>query len=356
MKRTVLTFLALAASADLARSQGVVTLMPARDATLYSESGATANGSGEFLFAGRNSGGNTRRALVYFDVAAALPPGVQVTRAELVLHLSQQNSAAEPMTVSRLAADWGEGASDAPGAEGAGTAAQTNDATWTERFFGVGPAWTTPGGDFAAPLATTIVDGVGDWTFASQDLTASVEAAAQVPWLHFGYIVHGNEASAGTAKRFDSSENANLAFRPRLVVTYSTNCNAPDIACFGAVNSTGHGALLGTNGLPSVFANDYIFETALLPPGTNGTFFFGTALANVPFGDGVRCAGGTLHRFGNVNADANGHATRRLDFSSFPGSTISAGSQRWFQFAYRDFSAGGAGFNASMTLRVTFCP
>lgn len=356
MKRSALAFLALVAGSGLARSQGVVTIPASRDASLYSESGALANGSGEFLFTGRNSMGNTRRALLFFDVAGSLPAGAQVTKAELVLHLSQQTSAAETTTVSSLAADWGEGASDAPGAEGSGTAAQANDATWTERFFGAGQSWTAPGGDLGASLASRVVDGVGDWTFASPDLTASVDGAAQVPFASFGFCVQGNEASAGTAKRFDSSENANAAFRPRLIVTYSTSCTAPTIACFGAVNSTGSATTLGTQGLPSVFTNDFALDAQFAPPGTNGTFFFGTALASVPFGDGVRCAGGSLFRFGNVTVDASGNASRALDLTTFPGSTIAAGGERWFQFAYRDLAAGGAGFNASMTQRVTFCP
>lgn len=356
MKRFFLAFAGLLLGSGWAHSQSVVTLTPSRDASLYSESGSLANGSGEFLFAGRNSMGNTRRALLLFDIAAAVPPGAQVTKAELVLHLSQQTSAAEPTTVSNLNADWGEGASDAPGAEGSGTAAQANDATWTQRYFGTGQSWTAPGGDLGALLDTRVIDGVGDWTFASDDLTASVAGAAQVPWLHFGFCVQGNEASAGTAKRFDSSENANAAFRPRLIVTYSTNCSDPVIACFGAVNSTGFATTLDTHGAPSVFTNDFALEVQFAPPGTNGTFFFGTALANVPFGDGVRCAGGSLYRFGNVTVDASGTAARALDFTTFPGSTIAAGGQRWFQFAYRDLAAGGAGFNASMTQRVAFCP
>lgn len=356
MKSIVLALVACAASSGLARAQGVVTLVASRDASLYSESGALANGSGEHLFTGRNSMGNTRRALLYFDFSNALPPGAQVTKAELVLHLSQQNSAAETTTVSRVTADWGEGASDAPGSEGSGTAAQANDATWTDRFFGAGAPWTSSGGDFATPLVSRVVDGVGDWTFTSHALTASVQGAIDVPWLHFGYCVQGSEASAGTAKRFDSRENATAAFRPRMVLTYSMNCNASFIECFGVVNSTGFATTLGTRGFPSVLTNDYAFEVQFVPPGASGTFFFGTALTSVPFGDGVRCAGGSLLRFGNVTADASGQASRALDFTTFPGSTIAAGGQRWFQFAYRDLAAGGAGFNASMTLRTTFCP
>ena len=52
-----------------------------------------------------------------------------------------------------------------------------------------------------------------------------------------------------------------------------------------------------------------------------------------------------------------GDAVQPIDLAHLPqGQHFVAGDQRLFQFWYRNPSAGGAGFNLSDGLRVTFCP
>lgn len=210
-------FLALALEA----AAGEVTLTPVRDNSMYQEYTENSNGAG-YLFAGRAGGGGIRRALVRFDVAAALPAGATIDTVELRLTVSR-SSADQPLPASlhRVLADWGEAGSNAGERSGSGAAAQPGDATWTDRFF---PAsdWLSPGGEFvAAASAAATIGGEGVWTFASNsELTADVQAWLDAPESNFGWILRGDESSPGTARRLDSREAA-LANRPTLTIEYS---------------------------------------------------------------------------------------------------------------------------------------
>ena len=198
-----------------------VSLEPAKDNTLYqSESGGLSNGAGQYLFAGRTDNGALRRAVLAFSLSGVMP-GATVANATLTLHVSRTVGGDVAMNVHALARDWGEGDSDAPGEEGGGTQAAPGDATWRHTFFNTAQ-WTTTGGDYvAAPLATTTVGGVGDYTWTSAALTADVQHWLDQPGQNFGWIVLGGETSDRSAKRFESRENATAANRPRLTITYT---------------------------------------------------------------------------------------------------------------------------------------
>lgn len=208
-----------AAGAATART---LTLEPAQDNTLYeNETGNISNGAGQHLFAGKTNRGEIRRAVLAFDLSA-IPPGATVISATLTMNMSK--SIAGPLAVSlhTLETDWGEGASDAVGDEGAGAAAMPGDATWLYTFFDTA-SWTTPGGDFAAqPSATTQVGGVGRYDWSSTGLLADVQRWVADPASNFGWIVIGDESADPTAKRFDSRENE-PANRPLLTITYEAD-------------------------------------------------------------------------------------------------------------------------------------
>lgn len=203
-----------------------VDLAPARDNTLYEYAGGTiSNGAGEYLFAGvvGNMGGNTkRRAVLAFDVAAALPNGAIVTSATLTLYMSMSIVGETDVSLHRLTADWGEAGSDAPGQEGQGTGALAGDATWLNTFFDT-VDWAAPGGDFAvAASATAAVAGDGSYSWGpSSGLTADVQGWVNAPASEYGWIVLGDEVlPPPTAKRFDSRENATAENRPSLRIEY----------------------------------------------------------------------------------------------------------------------------------------
>jgi hypothetical protein len=206
-----------------------------KDNTLYEELGlciscpgtngvvdSLSNGAGEWVFAGRNNNGDTRRALMAFAIADSLPAGATVDSVALTLNMSRSISGAAANALHRVTADWGEGGSDASCCapeEGTGGSAMAGDATWLQRVFRA-TDWTTPGGDFAAaPSATQSVGGVGLYRWQSTQMAADVQGWLDSPATNFGWIIIGNESAALTAKRFDAHESA--ATRPILTVYYT---------------------------------------------------------------------------------------------------------------------------------------
>jgi hypothetical protein len=133
--------LAVVASAD------VVTIGASKDNTLYlSATGALSNGQGDHFFSGITAQNKIRRALLEFDVAAAVPAGSTIQSVRLTLQVTNTISNTQNVSLHRTLADWGEGASNAPGQEGSGGASMNGDATWIHTFYN-GSFWTTAGGD-----------------------------------------------------------------------------------------------------------------------------------------------------------------------------------------------------------------
>ncbi|MCH8123294.1 MAG: T9SS type A sorting domain-containing protein [Bacteroidetes bacterium] len=206
-------------------AQNEVVLIPSKDNTLYEHNTLVlSNGAGQHLFAGRTSitTNALRRTLIAFSVASALPDGAVIDSVQLKLHLSKTVSGAKRISVHWVLTDWGEGASDAAGTEGAGTAATIGDATWLHTFFDTS-TWQTAGGDFR-PIesASTLVAGNGTYTWGSTpELIADVRQWVDAPQENFGWLLLGEEEELQTAKRFDSRENPNPDFIPKLHVYYS---------------------------------------------------------------------------------------------------------------------------------------
>ena len=96
----------------------------------------------------------------------------------------------------------------APGEEGDGAPATTNDATWRHRFFDT-IFWTTEGGDFSGTVsASQSVGAVGMYTWSSSQMRADVQSWLDDPASNFGWLVLGDESEIATAKRFDTRESA----------------------------------------------------------------------------------------------------------------------------------------------------
>jgi Thrombospondin type 3 repeat len=205
-----------------------------KDNTLYEPPPGQelSNGAGQHLFVGTTANpapnGDIRRALVAFDVAAAIPAGSTITQVVLTLNMSRTMNGTQAITVHRVTADWGEGTSDAVAEEGGGAAPASGDATWINRFF-PGSPWTNPGGDFSSTIsASNDVSGTGLYSWGSSDgLVADVQGWLDDPASNFGWVLIGPESVAQTAKRFDSRENSTAANSPKLTVTYTplVDCN-----------------------------------------------------------------------------------------------------------------------------------
>ncbi len=127
--------------------------------------------------------------------------------------------------------------------------------------------------------------------------------------------------------------------------------------CATSPNSVGPGAVLSHQGSSSIATNDLRLVATGCPPHTFGLFYFGGTQTQAPFGNGFRCVGGSVTRFGVQGTNEFGDADRLIDYAALPGSAgVAVGATRYFQFWYRNPAAGGAGFNLSDGLSVRFCP
>lgn len=302
----------------------------------------------------------TRRAVLAFDVASAVPAGATITGVELRLVMTMTMAGPLAVDVHRATSDWGEGTSDAPSGEGSGTTATTNDATRTHAFW-PSTTWTNAGGDFdAAVSASAVVDQVGPYTWTSTPaLVADVQGWLDAPATNRGWLLaNADETVQVGSKRFASRQNPNAADRPVLTITYVPLCGPLANDCVSVPNSTGLGARIGRTGSTSIAGNDFVVTADRMPPNASYLFFLGTAQTQVPFGNGFRCVGGTtirLHPPGVVTAGGTG--ARALDFTAPPlAGQVAAGDVRYFQCWSRNPAAGGAGFDLSDGLEVAFCP
>ena len=226
-------------AARAASGATTVTVNAARDATLYSQSGAVANGAGSYLFTGITDDGFLRHALVAFDVAAAVPAGATITNVTLTLTLSRTRTQDLAVELHRVTAAWGEGTSNAGAEEGMGTAATSGDATWTHRFYPT-TTWSSPGGDFAAAASATLAVGNqnGPYPFTGAGLVADVQAWLDGAAPNHGWIVLAQASANKETKRFNSHENVDPATRPLLAITFTT--------------PTSNGACCATSGVCSI--------------------------------------------------------------------------------------------------------
>ncbi len=218
-------------------SADVITIAPSRDVTFNEDSfGDSGNGSGEYLFAGKNAVGRSKRAIIHFDIASALPAGATVESVTLTMFCSRTSSGLRDVGLYPALADWGEGASNPPNNEGSGGPAAENDATWIYRFFvpgGQGPTWDTPGGDFLP--AASAVAGIGAegsfYSWSSAQMAADVQGWLDDATTNFGWFVVGTESQPRTSKRFNSRTHPVVAQRPALTVVFTAANPCPaDVA------------------------------------------------------------------------------------------------------------------------------
>lgn len=132
----------------------------------------------------------------------------------------------------------------------------------------------------------------------------------------------------------------------------------------GCLNSTGVGALLTTSGAPVVSADSLVLTGSGMPASTSVLYFQGTAEsgagAGVVFGDGKRCASGTVIRLGTKT---NSGGTSSYPAAGDPaisvrGAVPAAGATRTYQAWYRNTAAFCTvdGFNLTNGVRATWIP
>ncbi len=171
------------------------TIEASRDATLIEDPvGAFANGSGPVFFVGETGSAGARRAVLYFDVAGALPAGAVIDAAALTLYMTPSHDEPRMIHLHRVLAEWGEGPSVSSG--GGGTSSLPGDATWVHTFYDR-EYWVHPGGQFVARASAELeVGAAGLYTWRSTDhLVQDVRLWQHAPDRNFGWILIGDEST-----------------------------------------------------------------------------------------------------------------------------------------------------------------
>ena len=219
--RSIVTF-AVALLAALPAAAETVVVEAAHDATLIEDAaGARANGSGPFFFVGRTSSpeGAVRRAVLSFDVAAAVPERAIIESASLTVFMSPSHPEPREIRLQRVLADWREGPSSSSG--GGGAPSEAGDVTWLHTVYDT-DFWFHAGGDFVdRTSARTVVADTGFYTWETTNhLVQDVQLWLAAPQRNFGWVLIGDETTPQSVKSFASRENPDATLRPTLTVTY----------------------------------------------------------------------------------------------------------------------------------------
>lgn len=145
---------------------------------------------------------------------------------------------------------------------------------------------------------------------------------------------------------------------PAITYCYGINCpcgnNDPARGCgnSGFDSNFATGSELAVGGSDSLAADDLTLTISGVKPGSFALVFTGQTLANVAFGDGRRCVGGSLNRYAVKQADVNGVITYG------PGEIVGYAAGKWgaplagqdwnYQGWYRD-NAGPCGQTYNVT-------
>jgi hypothetical protein len=249
MKRSIYAICAAVMVLGIRPAQGTtISLITSKDNTLYqSAAGNISNGAGPHFFAGMTSGGTIHRGLLGFDLSL-VPSGSTMNTASLTLNMSKSLTGSGTITLQRVLADWGEGASNSGDPGGGGAFATPGDATWLNTFYNSG-TWSTPGGDFDSTTSASagIVGGLNIVSSTPQ-LVADLQGWMSAPSTNFGWIVRGDETTLGSSLRFDTRESG-PGTSPRLTIDFTMNVSNPTWATNGDGNWSDAGNWAG--GLPN---------------------------------------------------------------------------------------------------------
>lgn len=240
-----------------------ITLLPVADSTLYEDAaGSFANGAGEGLFVGRIASGQRRRALLAFDVAAAVPSGARVVEVELQMTVTRGFAQGLVATeLHRMTSPWVEGPSNATlFREGQGVLSIAGDNTWLHTSY-PSSFWSQPGGDFA-PVASGVagVPPLGPVVFASTSaLVADVQGWLDAPATNAGWCMRTDELVPQEVRRLDSRQSSVVGAEPRLRIRWvqpggfaalGAGCGAPapSLSLAGALQVGGSFAALVQGG------------------------------------------------------------------------------------------------------------
>lgn len=131
-------------------------------------------------------------------------------------------------------------------------------------------------------------------------------------------------------------------------------CRVHTTYCTSTPNSTGSAAVISSNEECTVADNAFVLSAGPVPD-QFGVFFYGPQQTAVAFGNGTLCISGQIGRLPVVLASGNVMA-HLVDFTNppSPAVTVLPGSTWNFQGWFRDPMGGGAFFDLTDALTITF--
>jgi hypothetical protein len=176
------------------------------------------------LWVGTNGKSTPRdmRSLLEFDLSS-VPAGAVINSVTLTMRVTDSHSVTSTFGLYRALADWGEGTKTGKG----GATATSGEASWNNRLTG-SAAWAAPGGqagvDYnATASASRSISGTGSVTWSSTSaLVSDVQHWLTNPNQNYGwFIISGGEGVKQSVKRFASSEDTTVSYRPTLTIDYT---------------------------------------------------------------------------------------------------------------------------------------
>ncbi len=253
-----------------------------------------------------NSQSNAQSRLVLRFDLSGIPAGATIQSAVMELYYaSTRVSTAEALRLHRITRSWTE-----------------LGATW-RTYDGVNN-WATQGGDFdPAVVASANLDGtVNVWK--QWIITSLVQSWASGTFTNYGVLLESPPASGNKERRFNSSENAATALRPKLTITYvSSDLSASTKAVSSVTPVTGQTltytlVVKNTGNAPAtgVVVTDAVDTTKLtnIVPGQGGNLSAGTITWNPT----------TTPALGSVGTSPAGDVT--LSFTAQVLSTLTDGT------------------------------
>ncbi len=131
-----------------------------------------------------------------------------------------------------------------------------------------------------------------------------------------------------------------------------------DDASAGCANGLGSGALLAASGSASAMSSSLVLTGSSLPANQPGLYFQGVNALNagngLPFGDGLRCAGGSIVRLQVRVSDGLGNSMTSSNIAL--GGAVVPGDTLHYQLWYRDpiGTVCGSSFNLTNGVTVTW--
>ena len=211
------------------------TINPSQDNTISGTLPDNSSGACDSIFSGMTDEDvilplvPSRRALLQFDIAEAIPPGSTINSVTLGMTVTRgENHADSTYTLHRVLMAWGEGANTCgPKGGGQGEPALAGATTWLSAMHDQAPAWGTPGGDYIATASgSTLVNDTAPVWPSTPTLVSDVQDWLDGTTPNHGWILIGDEANPTTARRFDSREGIS---KPALVVDFTPD--GPVEAC-----------------------------------------------------------------------------------------------------------------------------